>query len=225
MTILVHCPECGKEFTLDGRSAGGEMICSNCMARIYVPRARGAKAVAPPPAPVAQPATPRPPVEGSATREPRLDAEAEVICPRCKLHFAPRPEHAAPVATARRTVLLAEDQAPFREIALDALRPRFDVRVAESAAEARAALARGGIDLLVLDPTLDGGEGGLRLLTDLRPKPCPVLLFSAADESDLYGSHWDELRQAGADDLVLKSVNAAESLARKASRLLGEAPE
>ena len=53
------------------------------------------------------------------------------------------------------------------------------------------------------------------------PKPCPILIYTAQDESELYGEKWEKLQDLGADDLVIKGMQVAESLARKASSLLG----
>jgi DNA-binding response OmpR family regulator len=114
-----------------------------------------------------------------------------------------------------------DDLAYFRQIAKDALEPTFGVKTAATADEARELIAAGGIDLLVLDLTLDGSNAGRELLAELRPKPCPILIFTAQDESEMYGENWENLKRLGADDLVIKGMQVAESLARKASTLLG----
>ena len=146
--------------------------------------------------------------------------ENEVVCPGCSLRFDPDQS-----ATTRdripQTVLVVDDLVYFREIAKDALEPMFEVKTAATGAEARDILAKGGIDLLVLDLTLDGGQAGRDLLAGLKPKPCPILIFTANDESEMYGETWEELRGLGADDLVLKGINVEESLKRKVSALLG----
>ena len=110
----------------------------------------------------------------------------------------------------------------FREIATEALSPRYEVKSATNLNEARAAIAAGGIDLMVLDLTLDGGDHGIELLRTMAFKPCPILIFTAQDESEMYGDSWDELRSLGADDLVMKGMNVGESLRRKVGALLGE---
>jgi CheY-like chemotaxis protein len=144
----------------------------------------------------------------------------EVVCPRCNLHFDPNQS-----ATTRDgippTVLVVDELAYFREIAKDALEPMFEVKTAATGAEARDMLGKGGIDLLVLDLTLDGGQAGRELLASLKPKPCPILIFTAEDESEMYGETWQELRRLGADDLVMKGMKVEESLKRKVSALLG----
>ena len=73
----------------------------------------------------------------------------------------------------------------------------------------------------VLDLALEGTGAGHRFLSELGPKPCPILIFTAQDESEMYGEKWDTLQQLGADDLVIKGMHVAESLTRKASLLLG----
>ena len=120
------------------------------------------------------------------------------------------------------TILVVEDLAYFREIARDALSSRYEVMTAETVAEARVALNAGGVDLMILDLTLDGGDHGIRLLREMKFKPCPILIYTAQDESEMYGDSWDELRELGADDMVIKGMNVGESLLHKASALLGE---
>jgi DNA-binding response OmpR family regulator len=119
-------------------------------------------------------------------------------------------------------VLVVEDMEYFREIARDALGEKYNVRTAKSAGEAQVAIAEGGIDLLVLDLTLDHSSGGESLLSQLQPKPCPILIFTAEDESEMYGDRWEELKSMGADDLVLKGMNVGDSLTKKVGELLGE---
>ena len=74
---------------------------------------------------------------------------------------------------------------------------------------------------MVIDLTLEGGDEGRQLLRELSPKRFPVLVFTAQDESEMYGEKWDELRALGADDLVLKGMNVGEVLLRKVGEMLG----
>jgi len=74
---------------------------------------------------------------------------------------------------------------------------------------------------MVLDLTLDGGEGGLDLLHELERKPCPVLIYTAQDESEMYGDQWDQLKRLGADDIVIKGLSVGDELIRKVGSLLG----
>ncbi len=251
MKIEILCPACGNAYLLDESAiaaSGGAVPCAACGAMIRVPatgaagssppRPRPARRRAPPPAPSSESspradAPPKPAPKSAAKSAskpsaalPAPDAAAEqVVCPRCGLHFAPRPGRAAAAASDRPTVLVVEDMDYFREIARDALSERFEVRTASTVNEAIAALRAGDIDLVVLDLTLDGGEHGFRLLASMQPKPCPIVVFTAEDESELYEGRWDELRSLGADDLVLKGMNVGETLVRKVSDLLGLEPE
>ena len=70
--------------------------------------------------------------------------------------------------------------------------------------------------------TLDGGDYGIDLLRGLSVKPCPILIYTAQDESEMYGDSWEELRELGADDMVVKGMNVGESLVRKVGALLGK---
>jgi hypothetical protein len=60
----------------------------------------------------------------------------------------------------------------------------------------------------------------VELLRAFSSKPCPILVYGDQDESDMYGDSWEELQRLGADDIVMKGMNAGESLARKAASLL-----
>jgi len=217
MKTEIRCENCDTTWHVDGEAAAGEMLCPFCMTRIALPavepEARDSK-----PESVVAPATVR-------AVEPIPE---EVVCPRCNLHFSPfskrsRPKPAS--AGGRKTVLVVEDQKYFREVAADALGAAFEVKTTETVAEARLALDGGGVDLLVLDLTLDGGDSGRELLTSLQPKPCPIVIFTAQDESEMYGDHWEELSGLGADELVIKGMNVGESLLRKVAALLGESLE
>ena len=146
----------------------------------------------------------------------------EVVCPRCQLHFVPERTAGRVSEAPRQTVLLVEDDSYLRQVAEEALSTRYEVKTASTKPEAEAALAGGGIDLMVLDLTLDGGHNGLELLRTLKPKPCPILICTALDESDMYGESWEALQKLGADDLLLKSLDMSESLASKAKALLEE---
>jgi hypothetical protein len=49
-----------------------------------------------------------------------------------------------------------------------------------------------------------------------------VLLFTAQDESEMYGDGWTKLLSLGVDDVVIKGMNMGEMLTRKVAALLGE---
>lgn len=122
----------------------------------------------------------------------------------------------------RRTLLIVEDMEYFIELAREALSGRYEIKIAKTVDEARAVILRGGIDLLLLDLTLERGEDGLRLLREPPGKTCPVLLFTAQDESEMYGEGWANLRALGVDDVVIKGMNMDETLLRKVAETLGE---
>jgi CheY-like chemotaxis protein len=211
MPATIHCPECDRSWVLDEAGGGGEFICPTCLARISLAE----------PAPVGAAAG----VEAAPAVAPAARPDEEVVCPRCQLHFYPRGKPSAPSKTKRHTVLVVEDQEYFRQIAADALESGYDVKTAAGTTEAREILAQGGIDLLILDLALGGGDEGEALLRELTPKPCPILIFTAQDESELYGARWEELSQYGADDLVMKGMQVDESLRRKGGGLLGQSVE
>jgi len=146
----------------------------------------------------------------------------EVVCPRCKLHFAPEKGTGEVAQDPRATVLLIEDPTYLREIAEESLRSKYEVKKASTMSEAQAILAAGGIDLMVLDLILDGSNQGLELLQSLTAKPCPILVYTAQDESETFGDTWKVLQDLGADDLVTKGMNVGDSLPRKVGTLLGE---
>jgi CheY-like chemotaxis protein len=205
MKFEVHCVSCNTEYVLDEAFAGTALPCPSCGAQngLRVPEVQPAP-------PVVQP------------RSTKSNEAEEVVCPRCKLHFVPRRATAEAAAENHRyTVLLVEDMDYFREIATEALSSTFEVKEATTLTEARAYLAAGGIHLMVLDLTLGGGESGIDLLRSLPAKPCPILIYTDQDETEMYNKSWDELQRLGADDILMKGMNVGELLNRKASALLG----
>jgi len=127
-----------------------------------------------------------------------------------------------PKLLGRPTVLVVEDMDYFVELAREALGGRYELKVAKGLNDARALLRQGGIDLMLLDLTLEHGEDGLRLLQEPPGKVCPVLLFTAQDESEMYGEGWEKLQALGIDGVVFKGMNMNESLSRKVAAMLGE---
>lgn len=118
-----------------------------------------------------------------------------------------------------------EDQSFFKQLAKDALSDKYEVKFATSNLEAKATLAQGGIALMVLDLTLENGDQGIDLLRGMSLKPCPILIYTSRDESEMYGEEWEELKQLGADDVVMKNMKVDESLLTKVSAALGDLPE
>jgi CheY-like chemotaxis protein len=218
MSFEVTCASCRTSYVMDEDFAGTALPCPACGAQegLSVPsRTRPAAGPARRPTPRSQPPV-TPPATGSRSEEPE-----EVVCPRCKLHFVPRRATAEAANASRPTVLLVEDMEYFREIAAEALSTKFEVRDASNPDQARAQLAAGGIDVMVLDLTLGGNDAGVELLRSLPAKPCPILVYTDRDESELYGGPWEQLQRLGADDIVMKGMNAGEALARKVCGLLG----
>jgi len=212
MKFEVHCKSCNAEYVMDEAFAGTALPCPAC----------GAEDGLRVPAVTKAPEAPLHVSAASAQDTARPGDSEEVVCPRCKLHFIPRRATAEAAAEiSRHTVLVVEDMDYFREIATEALSSTFEVREAATLTEARAHLAAGGIHLMVLDLTLGGGETGIELLRSLPAKPCPILIYTDQDESEMYSEAWEELQQLGADDILMKGMNAGELLLRKASGLLG----
>jgi CheY-like chemotaxis protein len=207
--IEVRCGSCGRGYLVDPAKvplSGSVQACQTCGTPIEL-RPTGGRGSAGAPAAVSQP-DPAP-----------LSAAQPVICPRCGLHFTPEHAPAPPAASRRPRVLLVEDMEFFQDIARQALEATADVLSVKSVAEARSALAEGHFDLLLLDLALEG-EDGRDLLRSLPFKPCPILIFTARDESDMYGDAWRELKGYGADDVVVKGMQMGETLARKVAALL-----
>lgn len=210
MKIEVRCSGCGRGYLIDEAKVppgGGQVPCQSCGTAIEL---KSSRPVPPPPT--------RPAPRSAAPVPSNAD---EVCCPRCNLHFVPD-QKKLPKTSGRPTLLLVEDLDYFVEIARDALVGRYELKIARTLDEARALLIQGGIDLMLLDVTLDKGEDGLRLLREPPGKTCPVLLFTAQDESDMYGDGWEKLRAQGVDDVVIKGMNMDEMLSRKVAEMLGE---
>ena len=227
MKIELRCPTCDKGYLIDQAAAGGDIPCPGCGGLIGLEVGSEAK-------PIDRPAQAGK-AEGGEETQPVATAAAattavarpapqmeEVVCPRCKLHFSPRRAETRPQPKARPVVLVVEDMSYFREVAAEALSEQYEVRLAGTLDGARSILALGGIDLLVLDLSLDGGDHGVDLLREMTYKPCPILIYTAQDENEMYGESWDELQKLGADDIIIKGMNVGESLVRKVGALLGK---
>lgn len=203
----MRCGGCGRGYLVDETSVpsgGGLVACQSCGAGIELKPARAASL---------------PAAQATAASEP--EAASEICCPRCNLHFVPDVK-TRPKLRGRPTLLVVEDMDYFVEIARDALGGRYELKIAKGLDEARALLLQGGIDLMLLDLTLQAGEDGLRLLREPPGKTCPVLLFTAQDESEMYGEGWEKLLALGVDGVVIKGMNMDEMLSRKVAEMLGE---
>jgi len=221
MKIEAACPSCQQAYLLDTDSMSGEFFCPACSIPIPLKPPAAAERQSPVTPVVTHVAPGGAAAAVAATPHAEPVEPVEVVCPRCNLHFSPRKRTVDRASSERPTVLVVEDMDYFRQIAEDSLSEEYEVKTATCVADARNVLFRGGIDLMVLDLTLDGGDYGINLLREMGPKPCPILIFTARDESEMYGDSWDELRKLGADDIVIKGMNVGESLVRKVGTLLG----
>ena len=225
MKVELRCPSCGRGFVID-EADSHDAPCPGCGVilgrEVPAQTPAGTARVEPvePPKPVATPHASSTPPPTAVHAVPRDEA---VVCPRCGLHFAPHAAAAPAVEEGeRKTVLVVEDMDYFLDTVRDALEPRFLVEAAKTVEQAQAALIQGEIDLILLDLTLSGDEEGIGLLRELPFKPCPILIFTAEDESVMYGETWEKLRALGADDVVIKGMNVGESILRKVGSLVGQ---
>ncbi len=233
--LKVACPSCGTSYTVDSAKIpdkGGRLTCPGCSNQwsVFKPAGavdatRPAKTFAPKPAPPIAPA----PVPLAAPPAPLAAASARVTCPKCSHEFVPgqpppRAKPASPAAVStdgRKTILLVEDQDYFSQLARDALGPNYRTLSVASKDEALKLIEADPPQLMILDLSLARGQDGRDLLRALPRKSFPILIFTARDETELYGEPWQELRSLGADGIVLKTMNAGEELKKKVADLLG----
>jgi CheY-like chemotaxis protein len=218
MTVRVLCPGCGQAYNIESQRLGSEgapFTCRRCRARFRVNETgevRQEDGTQPgPPAPV--------PVSAPGSES--------VSCPACGHRCAVPSESSHEPAheqgkTGLPTVLVAEDTAYFRELVRDTLGERYRTLLVSSKADALDTLRREKIDLFLLDLSLDDDVDGREVLREMDGKPCPILIFTARDEEDMYGPVWDELRALGADDMLIKGMNVEEDLLLKVQQLLPE---
>ncbi|MGD8429279.1 MAG: phosphate regulon transcriptional regulator PhoB [Ectothiorhodospiraceae bacterium] len=112
------------------------------------------------------------------------------------------------------SILIVEDEAAIREmIAMGLSRAGFDVRHAESAEDARAAVRLARPDLILLDWMLPG-ESGLDMARALKRDPdcrdIPIIMLTARGEEE------DKIRglDTGADDYITKPFSPREMVSR-----------
>ncbi len=209
--MVVRCPGCNTQYAIDtrrGKPRGEVLVCPECRTECRLTAdgavARRARRKRPPEAP---PPKPR-------------DRETLVSCPSCGHRFAASAE-SPPRTPRRRCILLVEDQKYFARLTRDALGPQLNVTVAADLAEARRLIETTEFDLSILDLSLETAGDGRQLLGALRRRGVPVLIFTARDETEIYGPAWEELREAGATDILLKGMNVADDLRRKVLEMLG----
>ena len=177
---------------------------------------------APPPCPFCADPVNQARVEATQTNPTGVRAEPkeQIVCPRCQLHFSPRRHRKTVSAGERPRILVVEEAGFFLDTAQEALSGEYEVVTAANATEAAPILDRGGFAVLVLGVSPDRGFANLELLRG-RAKPCPVLMYTEADESEVMGEKWEEVHKLGADDIVIKGMNVGEALRRKVGALLG----
>jgi CheY-like chemotaxis protein len=151
--------------------------------------------------------------------------EPRVSCPACGHEFvagaAPPPARPLPIPSAAPTVLVVEDSPYFRELIREALAGGYRTVMASTKEAALAHLRQGGVHLVLLDLSLEGGVDGREVLREMGTKTCPILVFTARDEAELYSGSWAELTALGADDILLKGLNVRDQLVLKVEQLLG----
>lgn len=109
------------------------------------------------------------------------------------------------------TILLVEDDEMLAVAIVDGLRPRFQVEVARTLADAELAIATGNYDLTILDVTLPDGSGfdllkTLRRAGDLMPI---IMLTARTGLADRLAG-----LNSGADDYLAKPFDLEELIAR-----------
>nr|WP_245620119.1 response regulator [Phenylobacterium immobile] len=107
-------------------------------------------------------------------------------------------------------ILMVDDDPGIRDVVSDFLgRHGYAVETAADAREMDQALARGRVDLIVLDVMLPG-EDGLAICRRLAGGPTPIIMLSAMGEDT------DRIvgLEMGADDYLPKPCNPRELLAR-----------
>ncbi len=123
-----------------------------------------------------------------------------------------------PEATVKGTILILEDEAGIAQLERKRLlRAGYGVEVAISAAEARGLLARGGVDLMVLDYLLASEVNGLEFYRALRAEGTVVpsiLVTGFSDESML-----TQAIRAGIRDFLPKNADFLDYLVPTVERV------
>lgn len=231
--MMVSCPGCNTRYSVDERklpARGASLTCRECGKKWKIP-GPAASCTPPPRAAVARPSSPPAPEASPEAQESSGSLFKPVSCPKCGHFFVPyasgRAVAAGGSATARsrRTtprgrILLVEDQNYFAELTREALGDEFETIIAANISDARKLLQKRRFDLVILDLSLEADQDGTQILHALRQRDIPVLIFTARDETDLYGEVWESLRAAGATDILIKGMNVGEDLRRKVHNIL-----
>ncbi|MGH9869371.1 MAG: response regulator transcription factor [Candidatus Polarisedimenticolia bacterium] len=234
--MMVSCPGCNNNYSLDERKIsprGATLTCAQCGKKWSVRPPVDTEAP-PDAAEEAQQAQQAHPIQPEPTG-PMAVIPGSINCPLCGHTFnptAPASPHAAGAAsataprpsTAQRRILIIEDQNYFAELTRDSLGAEFETTVVPNVTGARGAISAGRFDLVILDLSLEEGQDGAQLLGTIRKMGTPVLVFTARDETELYGETWKSLQGAGATDILIKGVNVGEELRQKVRALLAPRP-
>jgi len=114
----------------------------------------------------------------------------------------------------QKTILVVEDEQPIREmLAFNLGRAGYRVKAAADGREARAAIADGFPDIVLMDwmlPDVSGLELTRQLKRDPHMREIPIIMVTARAEEDDRVTGLD----VGADDYIVKPFSARELLAR-----------
>jgi predicted Zn finger-like uncharacterized protein len=230
--VNLSCPQCGASYFVDEvkiPEKGGRLTCPTCKTRwnIFRPGTGEMPSVAPRASPLGDVSTSARSRQAlgefdsdrwgsSGSRE-----DARVSCPKCGHAFVPAARaRSAPTTTGRKVVLLVEDQKYFTELASEALGPDYRTVSVSTRDEALKVIGAEPPCLMILDLSLARGQDGRDLLRAIPGKSFPILIFTARDETELYGDAWEELKRLGADDIVHKGMNVGDELRRKVAALI-----
>jgi len=228
--MMVSCPGCNTHYSLDERKLprkGGMLTCRECGKRWKVSTPEDST-------PIAAPA-PAPPPAPATTVAPRVESSSKlkkpVSCPKCGHSFVPAAGAPASAAVtgerpavrreAAARILLVEDQNYFAELTKEALGADYETVVAPDLHAARSLLGEGEFDLVILDLSLEGDQDGAQILQSTRSRRIPVLIFTARDETEIYGETWKALQEAGATDILIKGMNVGDELRQKVQSMTG----
>lgn len=123
----------------------------------------------------------------------------------------------------KHTILIVEDELPFRLIYRDALDMYgYNVIEAENGEEALKVIEQSPPDLILLDLVLPK-LSGFDVLTSLKQAPktkeIPVIVYSVLNDKPSI----DRAMALGADDFTIKGETPAADVLDKARKLLGDA--
>ena len=111
------------------------------------------------------------------------------------------------MATENKVILVVDDTAINIDLLSGLLRPHYKVKAAKSGEQALKILAKGGIDLVLLDIIMPGLDG-YQTLEQIRANPdiaaTPVIFVSGNDDGDK--------SQAGVQGFLAKPVDASLAL-------------